>query len=477
MTRRFSASGSVGALAATDFAVVEIGKSIFETGGNAVDAAVASVAAMFATAPYACGFGGDAMILIDASDGSTAINGSGPAPNDISGALGDMPGRSVAVPGAADALEIAQRQFGNLTWARVLDPAIRLAEEGVRHDASLALAIARRRNILAEHANAWLELAGSGRVGALYRQPHLASTLRRVAREGARALRQGLLAEAIVRSCRRGGGSLSRTDLQSNRIETKLPIVVACRGAELIVQPPVSQAILGAMALRATETLDVRDPNERIPALVAAVRTAFRYRDDIAERSVCDLLAISRPHTAAVAASDRSGTVACIVVSLFDDFGCGIFVPEGGFFLNNRLDGFARSAKSPNARAPGRLPIHTLAPVIVRQRTRRWGLVTPGADGQVQFTAQILDAVLAGGISLRKAITIPRWRSVGERVAVEMSFDITAAGALSRAGCHTYSRHGDDGFFGSAAIAGVTLDGTPFAEADRRGRAGAVAAQ
>jgi gamma-glutamyltranspeptidase/glutathione hydrolase len=102
-------------------------------------------------------------------------------------------------------------------------------------------------------------------------------------------------------------------------------------------------------------------------------------------------------------------------VSVFDDFGSGVFVPELGIVLNNRAAGFTDGE---NAAAPGSRPVHTLAPALIEADGSRLALATPGADGQVQTLLQVL-ASLRRGASLEEAVAAPRWRSEAAQLLIE----------------------------------------------------------
>ena len=103
-------------------------------------------------------------------------------------------------------------------------------------------------------------------------------------------------------------------------------------------------------------------------------------------------------------------------MSVFDDFGSCVFVPELGFTLNNRAGGFTEGA---NAAAPGKRPVHTLAPAMVTTSQGVFALATPGADGQVQTLLQVLVAIHREQLDLARAIARPRWRSEDGALLIE----------------------------------------------------------
>jgi len=176
-------------------------------------------------------------------------------------------------------------------------------------------------------------------------------------------------------------------------------------------------------------------------------------------------------HTTGVATADADGWVVSSLLTVFDDFGAGTFVPEGGFVLTNRAAGFTGV---PNDPGPNRRPVHTLAPALVETRDAVTAIATPGADGQVQTLLQALSRARFAGLSLADAVAAPRWRSVGSALHVEASFP--RADALRARGHEVVPTPDGDGLFGAVVSATCTPGGGTTAVGDwRRGvAAGAV---
>jgi gamma-glutamyltranspeptidase/glutathione hydrolase len=485
-----AASGSIGVAACSHPFAARGATEVYAAGGNAADAAVAVTFALFAALPHACGLGGDTMALVDRPDEARAINGGGRAPRGFTERDLTTHGGAVGVPGALAALSALHRAYGALRWNQDVAFAISLCEAGVPLSADLAAAAQRRRAALESRGTEWLALTSGCPAGGLLRQPRLAATLRRIAAEESGSL-DAETAEAVVTACHSAGGVLANADLVAPTHETGAPVTARFIDAQLAFQPPPSQAILTAMTLRAVEALSVRDRPRRTQAFIEYVAEAFEHRNDIGlEDSAQWLLRVPLSlravaarhagkarhgtHTAAVVTADATGLIVSVISSLFDDFGSAIYVPRGGFFLNDRLHGFERHAGSSNRPAAGRMPVQTLSPATVREPHRRWGIATPGADGQVQFLVQAIDAVLSDGKTIDNAIEQPRWRVVRDRVALEPHFDDALEEFLKSRGRRTYRRNADDGFFGGIVSAGISADGTLFAHADGRGECTAV---
>jgi gamma-glutamyltranspeptidase / glutathione hydrolase len=472
----------------------QAGLDVARQGGNAVDAAVAAAFALFVLLPDACGVGGDALLLVRAPDGAvTAFNGSGKAPAEIPPELPRDGGGTVAAPGAVAALEDASDQFGGLPFAAALAPAVRLAEEGFPATDWLVRVLAEDPDRLARTAGDWELRSRRLRPGDIVKQPRLGRTLLGIAAEGSRAFYEGSLAEAMEEAVTADGGWLTTGDLAAHRTVIRRPVESVFAGARIIAQPPVTQALLSLMALRALERFDHTDKAVRAHLGIEAIEAAFQHRDEIAvPGSEGALLALdldidvgraaglagptSFTHTTAVSAADESGAVVSMVVSVFHHFGSATFVPAGGFFMNDRMRGFSRVPGSPNAPRAGARPVHTLSPLMVETPDDVYAVATPGADGQVQTLLQFLDSVLAGGASLSAALDAPRWRSADGKLSLERGFDPKAGADLAARG-HTvgWLPTGDQAF-GATVVSGWNPRGkSVFAIADLRREAWAGA--
>ena len=477
MTGREFVRGRLGAVSAASPLAVAAGIEALANGGNAVDAAIAAQAVLTVVMPEACGLGGDALLLVNDGRTVTAVNGTGAAAAGATEAATDG-GASVTVPGLPQAWTETSSRWGRLPLREVLAAAIALAEQGAAASAAtVAAANAQRERLVRGGAGEWAWLTAAP--GDLVRQPILAQSLGAIAADGDRAFYAGAYADAIAGAVARTGGHLAGTDLAQHATPVLTPISVAWSGQTVHVQPPMSQGVLLALALSAIEEGSFSGGSAA--DLVALIGAVFTHRDDVAEGTAL----LERPlgsapatpgsgpraylHTAGVATADQHGMVVSSLVSVFDDFGSAVFVPEGGFVLNNRAGGFTSGH---NAFRPGSRPVHTLAPAMTTTASSTTALATPGADGQVQTLLQVLCRV-RDGRSLSDAITAPRWRCEDGQVLVED--DHCEIGDLSDHGCDVQILPAGDDRFGAVVCAGVDDDG-PFCIADhRRGTACAAA--
>lgn len=493
--RRPLVRGALGTVACGHPLAASVGVETFRAGGGAVDAALATAAALMVLMPEACGLGGDAFMLVRAPSGEvTAINGSGAAGAAVAPPLSTDGAAMAAVPGAAAALCDAHSRFGHLPLEQVLSPAVGLAGGGFPIGGGLLRMIEDERELLDRGAPGWAFLDRELRPGSLVRQPALAGLLQRIGRHGARAFYEGHCARALERAVGAAGGSLAVSDLADHASVVRAPIAGTYRGFGIAVQPPVSQASLALMALQALERSGASSAADRAHVLVEAIEAAFARKhelnaDGAAERLLEEPIEVdpSQPaqrrggprgglHTTAVAAAGADGHVVSMLVSVFDLFGCGVLVPECGFLLNNRLSGCSTDSASPNAVAPGRRPVHTLSPSLVSDERRAFALCTPGADGQVQTLAQLIDAIATDGENLPRALDRPRWRSSEGQLRIESDFDPKLLAELECRGHELVRMEPGSSAFGAAVAAGIdSRTGTPFAASDPRGGAWAAA--
>jgi gamma-glutamyltranspeptidase/glutathione hydrolase len=419
--------------------------------------------------PDACGLGGDMFALVADRVQTVAINGAGTTPQDAITFADDGP-HSVTVPGLAGGWAKLHRRWGRLPAATVLAPAIRLAQDGHQVSPTLAAAVtAQRARLLAHGAAAWslLGLAAGDRLV----QPELAALLRALAHDGFDAFYTGAPAAAIANALARQGGAMDRRDLARHVTHIGPALTVPYAGCTVAVQPPPTQGVLLGMALKGMAAQAPADDAGSDHTAVELTEAAFAWRDDAAHLGAA-LLDQPLPidpqraarrggpraylHTAGVATADADGLVVSSLVSVFDDFGSCVFVPELGITLNNRAGGFTRGANAP---AAGKRPVHTLAPALVRGPQGCLALATPGADGQVQTLLQVIDRTLRRGHDLASAIAAPRWRSEGAHLLIEEGHP--QAAALARRGHALAPLPPGQMRFGAVACAGLS-DGTPW---------------
>ncbi|MFI0608052.1 MAG: gamma-glutamyltransferase family protein [Anaerolineae bacterium] len=414
-SRRSPVVGRRGMVATSQPLAVVAGLEILAAGGSAADAAVATAAALNVTEPTSTGIGGDAFALhYDADGGSvTALNGSGRAPGALTlerlarEGFGDqLPAfhaHTVTVPGACAAWCDLIARHGRLPLARVLAPAIRLAEEGFPVAPLTAFHWARgaaRQLAAAPNGGELLMDGRAPRPGEVFRNPGLARTLRAVAEGGAAAFYEGPIAVALSGVVQQAGGCLTEADLAGHRSDWVTPITTTYRGFRVWECPPNGQGLAALLALNILEGFDPADMPRgsalRLHRQIEALRLAFAdtrwyaadpdtdpaplaqllskgYAD--ARRALMrdDRAALDPRRGAPVAGSDTvylsvvdgEGNACSFINSNYVGFGTGM-VPKGwGFTLQNRGLGFSLDPQHPNHLAPGKRPYHTIIPGLI----------------------------------------------------------------------------------------------------------------
>jgi gamma-glutamyltranspeptidase/glutathione hydrolase len=349
------------------------------------------------------------------------------------------------VPGCVDGWEALLARFGTRPLAELLAPAIGLGRDGFPVSTELASDLARIEPMIGGQASA-LALYPEGAVPlpeqVLYR-PDLAATLEGIATSGRDAFYRGRVAAAITEATL---GIIGPDDLSGNSPDWVEPVGAEVFGLQGWTVPPNSQGYLTLAAAMLIEAIDP-PPDPADPAFHHAVIEAYRAvawerddlvadprhaplpperlldRDRILERLESidpDMVALwpepgeAPGGTAYFCAIDADGMAVSMIQSNFTGIGSGISAGDTGVFLHNRGGGFSLVAGHPNEAAPGKRPMHTLAPTLwTREGRTALILGTRGGHQQPQYLAQIAALVLHARVSPAEAQAAPRWHSEG----------------------------------------------------------------
>ena len=272
--------------AAANPLAAQAGREMLRQGGSAIDAAIAMQAVLTLVEPQSSGIGGGAFIML--WDGQTvhAYDGRETAPAGATGQLflnadgkpmafpdAQIGGRSVGTPGVLRALDLAHKKTGHLQWAKLFEPAIRLAEQGFAISPRLHSLIAADPYIAQspDMAAYFLNADGSPKAtGTLLQNPALAQVFKRIAKEGPDALYTGPIADEIVRKVQghRNAGSLSQADLQCYVAKERAPLCSDYKQWRVCgMPPPSSGGIAVAQILGTLQALEARDPRGAIASM------------------------------------------------------------------------------------------------------------------------------------------------------------------------------------------------------------------
>jgi gamma-glutamyltranspeptidase / glutathione hydrolase len=454
-----------GLVAASQPLAVAAGTKLLSQGGCAVDAALATAAALAVTEPTSTGLGGDCFALYyQASQRSvSALNGSGRLPAGLTlerlqreGMGQELPPfhpYTVTVPGACAGWCDLHARFGRLPLAQVLDPAIHLAEDGFPVAPITAYFWERGVTRQLSRSPAGMELTIDGHApqpGEVFRNPGMARALRLIAERGATAFYQGEIGEAVVRAVQEAGGCLSQSDLAAHSSTWEIPISSLYREWRIWEAPPNGQGLAALLALNLLEGFDISAlppfSAARLHLEIEAMRLAFADArwyvsdpafshiplDELLSEAYADqrrrLIDTHRaatepqrgtPHagsdTVYLSVVDREGNACSFINSNYMGFGTGI-VPTGwGFSLQNRGHGFSLQPDHPNALAPGKRPYHTIIPALITRSGGETGddlfacLGVMGGFMQPQGHLQVVVALLDDGLDPQSALDRSRF--------------------------------------------------------------------
>ena len=463
-------------VAAADPRAVGAGLEMLRAGGSAADAAIAAQLVLGLVEPQSSGLGGGAFVLhwseeerrVRSYDGrETAPAAAKPDrfvdrhgnPEQFMAAV--MSGRSVGVPGVPRLLEVLHREHGRLPWARLFEPAIRLAEKGFTKTRRLARLLEREPQMQPFFA------------GERIVNPGYAATLRELASEGAGAFYRGPIAVAIVRAV---AADLTLADLAGYRVIERAPVCGQYRGHRICgMGPPSSGAtgvlqILGILERTAFERA-APDSAEAVHLFSEAARLAYgdraRYVGDpdfnpvpvarmlapaylesrarlIGERSMGfalpGTLDPETPGTSHLSVVDGDGNAVAMTTSIEMGFGSRILVR--GFLLNNQLTDFSFRSEflgrpAANRVQGGKRPRSSMAPTLVFDREGKLHMVlgSPGGLAIINFVAKTLVATLDWGMDIQQAISAPNFGSTNGPTFLERGTAYEALGdALAERG-------------------------------------------
>jgi len=435
---------------------------VLQSGGNAIDAAIAANAVLGVVEPMSCGLGGDLFAIVWDAKGKRlhGLNASGrsPARADLAAFrargldfIPDLGPLSWSVPGCVDGWDELRRKFGTLGWPELLAPAIRYAEEGFAVTEIIAADWRASRPGLARVPTSAACYLPGGRApgeGDLFRNPGLARSLRAIAEGGRDAFYRGPLAEAIVAYSDAEGGLFSAPDFAEHASTWVDPVSTNYRGYDVWELPPNGQGIAALQMLNILEGYDLaglgfgsaRALHLMIEAKKLAYEDRARYYADpekvdvpvreLVSKAYADrrrgLIDPDRASDRPVPGEPRHGdtiymtvvdgafNAVSLIQSNFHGFGSGHVPGDLGFVLQNRGCSFALDPGRANRLEPRKRPFHTIIPAFVTRGGEPWmsfGLM--GGDMQAQGHAQVICDLVDFGMDVQEAADAPRFRHLG----------------------------------------------------------------
>lgn len=519
------------------------GVEIMEKGGNAVDAAVATMLALNVVEPNASGIGGGGFMMVRLADTGKVIFidyrevAPGSATKDMyaseaakTAQASKLGGTAVGVPGELLGIFTALEQYGTMTFAEVMQPALRLAEEGFEVHPMQTGIIGDNFDKLtafnAEGSTAFLKDGLPVQAGEILKQPALAKAFRLIAQEGPKAFYDGPIGEALVAAVNRNGGAMTMDDLRGYQVKTSEPVHGTYRDYQIWSTPPASSGGTHIVQLlNIMENFPVSEWKHNSPeylhTLAEGMKLVFadrqKYMADtafvdvplagLADKGYAAKLAkkikpydvmidveaddpwpfnnggtktaylggtddihLSTSHFSVV---DSKGNIVASTNTVNYFFGSGVVVPEYGIVLNNQMDDFAQNPDSVNAPEPGKRPLSSMSPSIVLDPQGR-PFMTLGAAGAwriITAVSQIIMNVVDFDMTMDQAIEQSRifcYAYNGKRgpLRVEDTMDPETIDLLKWRG-HEVEVRPRGGYFGTAQ--GILFEkGMMYGGADSR---------
>ncbi len=501
----------------------QAGLQMLQSGGNAVDAAVAAAITLTVVEPTSNGVGSDGFCILWDGKALHGLNASGRSPaawtpeyfSKKYPGLATVPMRgwdSVTVPGAVSQWVELSKKFGKLPFEKLFEPGIRYARDGHMVSPITALSWARQADMLREQPDFVRDFTRNGRapkVGEKWILQGQAETLEEIAGSRGESFYRGALAGKIAAHARFGGGAMAEEDLADHRCDWVGTIHMDYRGVRLHEIPPNGQGLAALLTLGMLENFDlasyavdsVESVHIQLEAMKLAFADAYRYIADSAfmDIPIASLLdkkylqeraKLIRKDTAGTYAfgvplhggtvylttADASGMMVSFIQSNYMGFGAGVVVPGTGISLQNRGHGFVREGDHPNEVRPRKRPFQTIIPGFLtdRQNNPLMSFGVMGGHMQPQGHAQMVIRMVDYQQNPQAASDAPRWIVNPDfSVGLEPGFDAQTVEALIKRGHKIAPAEAVNFAFGGAQLIWRAEDGY-IAGSDHRKDGGAV---
>lgn len=456
----------------------QVGADILARGGNAIDAAVATGFALAVTLPRAGNIGGGGFMLIHLAKGNKtiALDYREMAPalahrdmfldenGNVDQDKARRSGASSGVPGTVAGFALALEEYGTMSLAEVLKPAIELAEKGFVVPWDLSEILKARHKPLTKHpATAEIFYKTDGgfyEAGEVFRQKDLAKTLRTIAKQGAAGFYEGKIAKRMVDEIARHGGVMTLEDLKQYKVRELEPVRGTYRGFDIATMPPSSgggihivqmlnileQFPIGELGINSAQTIHYMTeamklayadrsqhlgdpayydvPLNGLAAKAYAKTLAQKIKPKLAtpssEIKPGNPLPFESPDTTHFSVADKHGNVVANTYTLNFSFGSGIVVSDAGFLLNNEMDDFSSKpgvanafgliGQEANAIEAGKRPLSSMSPTLIFKDGAPYVVTgSPGGSRIITTVLQVMMNVMDHDMNMLEATVQPRF--------------------------------------------------------------------
>jgi len=450
-----------GIVAASQFLASQAGAKMLESGGNAVDAAIAANAVLGVTQPYVNGMGGDLFAIVyEAKTGKVyGLNSSGWTPKALTidylkaKNIDKIDSRSVhtiTVPGCVAGWDALRKRFGTKPFNELLASAVFYAENGfplpeIGARSWITQALLKQPG----YPETYQPGGVRPRLGDVFKNPALGESLRQVAAKGRDGYYKGKLAESMVKFLQAQGGAHALEDFAEFEPEWVEPISTTYRGWQVYELPPNGQGVAALSMLNIMENFPLKDYGHNSAAalhvMIEAKKLAYadmaRYVGDprfgpvpVAamlskdlgksraalidmEKASCKVLPSDLSasldargrETIYMSAIDKDGNIVSLIQSNYSGYGTGMVAPGAGFSFHNRGAGFDMEPGKPNSLAGRKRPLHTIIPAFMRKDDLTIGFGIMGGWNQSQAHAQFVANVVDFGMNVQMALESARF--------------------------------------------------------------------
>ena len=456
----------------------KVGAQILAQGGNAVDAAVATGLALAVVLPRAgnLGGGGFMVIYLKEEDKTIAIDYREKAPSAATRDLfldenGDYDRKkaqfsllSAGVPGSVAGFHHALTRYGTLTWEEVLQPAIKLAEDGfvIPHDLANTLASKRyRERLSADPAAAKVFFKKNNEIysaGEILVQKDLAWTLKQLSQNGPEAFYSGDIAKLIVKEMERNGGLITLQDLKNYNVAERQPLEGSYKGYKVVSMPPSSSGgthliqmlnmledfPIKEMGFGSADTIHIlaevmkrayADRSKylgdsdfyKVPSSLTSKKYAKALNKEISLDQVTPSNEVSpgnpypyeSPDTTHFSVMDSYGNAVSNTYTLNFSYGSGKMIPGTGMLINNEMDDFSSKPGTPNgygllgseanAIEGNKRPLSSMTPTIIFKDQKPYMVFgSPGGSRIITTVLQVALNVMEHEMNIAQAVHSPR---------------------------------------------------------------------
>ena len=510
-----------------------IGVEIMKQGGNAFDAMIATDLALSVSYPVAGNIGGGGFMVFRKKDGTIgSLDFREKAPiaaskdmyldenQNVNKAASKLGALAVGVPGTIAGLFEVHKKFGSLPFEKLIDPAIKLATNGVVVTKKQAKRLNQNKNYFRQANKGTIALDKNWKAGDTIKYPKLAKTLERIKANGRDEFYKGKTAGHLIDKIQKLGGIMTKEDLANYEVKWRDPITFTYKNHKIIsMSPPSSGGICIAQILKAIEDFNIKqythNSTKYIQLLVEAERRAYADRsyflgdpdfvhipvnhlmsDDYIKNRMSDfswekatnsnvlshgaIPGHESEETTHYSIVDPFGNSIAVTTTLNAAYGSKVYVEEGGFFLNNEMDDFSSKPGEPNmyglvgskanAIASQKRMLSSMSPTIIEENGKlKMVLGSPGGSTIITSVAQTILNVLEYDMSMQESVTKTRFHHqwLPDNIKFETLFDTIVFDSLRKLG---YSiDHTNSPIIGKVDAILVTPEGKLEGGADPRG--------